>query len=76
MEGQKLGNRSILERGTLAQSLSHSVTYLVTHPLFFYRICKNKSSRLPIHVSDTAANSQDGSSQEFVGAAAAKECNI
>jgi hypothetical protein len=35
-----------------------------------------KSSRLPIHVSDSAANSLDGSSQEFVGAAAARECNI
>ena len=33
-------------------------------------------SRLLIHVSYTAANSQDGSSLEFVAAAAARECNI
>ena len=33
-------------------------------------------SRLLNHVSDTAANSQDGSSLEFVAAAAARECNI
>ena len=53
MEGQKLGNRSILgERH--GPWLSHSLT----------------------HVSDTAANSQDGSSLEFVAAAAARECNI
>ena len=32
--------------------------------------------RLLIHVSDTAANNQDGSSLEFVAAAAARECNI
>ena len=31
---------------------------------------------LPIHVSDTAANSKDGSYLEFVTAAAARECNI
>jgi hypothetical protein len=35
-----------------------------------------QSLRLPIHVSDTAANSQDGSSLEFVAAATARECNI
>ena len=32
--------------------------------------------RLIIHVSVTTANSQDGSSLEFVAAAAARECNI
>ena len=53
MEGQKLGNRSILgER----------------HRPWL--------RRLIIHVSVTAANSQDGSSLEFVAAAAARECNI
>ena len=31
---------------------------------------------LPIHVSDTAANSQDGLSPKFVAGAAAMECNI
>ena len=43
---------------------------------FFYGKCRKKSSRLPIHVSDTAANSHDGSSLEFVAAATARECNI
>ena len=56
--------------------MAHSVTYLVTHPLFFYKKCRNKSSILPIHVSGTAANNQDGSSLELVAAAAARECNI
>ena len=37
---------------------------------------KEKSSKLPIHVLDTAASSQDGLSLKFVVAAAAKECNI
>ena len=60
------------EARTLVQSVTHSVTY----PLFFYRKGRNMTSRLPIHVSDTAANSQDGSSLEFVAAAAARECNI
>ena len=53
MEGQKLGNRSMLgER----------------HGPWL--------RRLMIHVSDTAANSEDGSSLEFVAAAVASECNI
>ena len=64
------------ETRTLAQSLTHSVTYWVTHPPFFFRKCWNKSNRLPIHVSGTAANSQDGSSLEFVAATADRECNI
>ena len=37
---------------------------------------QEKSNRLPIHASDTAANSQDGLSPKFVAAAAARECNI
>ena len=31
---------------------------------------------LPIQISDTVPNSKDGSSLEFVAAAAARECNI
>ena len=50
MEGQKLGNMSLLGG--------------------------EKSNRLPIHVSNTAADSQDGLSPKFVAAAAARECNI
>ena len=38
--------------------------------------CRNKSSRQPINILDTAANSQDGSSLEFVAAAGAREYNI
>ena len=77
MEGQKLGNRSRLGKtGTLAQSLSHSVTHQVTHSLFFYRECRSRSSTLPIHISETAVTSQDGSSLEFVAATAGRECNI
>ena len=33
-------------------------------------------NRLPIHVSDTAVTSQDGSSLEFVAATEGRECNI
>ena len=33
-------------------------------------------SRLPIHVSDIAVTSQDGSSLEFVTATEGRECNI
>ena len=73
MEGQKLGNRSRLGKtGTLAHSLSH----LVPPSLFFYRECRSKSSTLPIQVSETALNSEDGSSLEFVAATAGRECNI
>ena len=57
--------------GGTYQSLTESLTHS-----FFYRKCRNKSSRLPIYVSDTAANSQDGSSPEFVAATAAREGNI
>ena len=77
MEGQKLGNRSRLGKtGTLAQSLTHSVTYRVTHSFFFYRECRSRSSTLPIQVSDTAVTSQYGSSLEFVAATAGRESNI
>ena len=78
MEGQKLGNRSILgERHGpwLSHSLTQSLTDSFTH-FFFYKKYRNTSSRLPIYVSDTDANSQDGSSLEFVAAVAARECNI
>ena len=64
------------ETGTLAQSLTHSVTHRVTHSLFFYRECRSRSSKLPIHISETAIASQDGSTLEFVAATAGRECNI
>ena len=78
MEGQKLGKRSILgERygPWLSHSLTQSLTESLTHS-YFYRKYRNKSSRLAIHVLDTAANSQDGSSLEFVAATTARECKI
>ena len=69
MEGQKLGKMSILgKRHSLTQSLNESLTHSFS--------TENVGTRLPIHVSDTAAISQDGSSLEFFAAAAARECNI
>ena len=64
------------EARTLAKSLTQSVTQIVIHPLICYRKCRNQSCRLPFYVSDTAANSQDGSSLECIEAAAARKCKI
>ena len=77
MEGQELGNRSILGERHGPGSVTHSLSHLLSHtPTLFYRKCRNHGSRLPLHVPDTAANIQDGSPLEFVATAAARECNI
>ena len=75
MEGQKLGNRSILGERQ-GPWLTHSLTQILVESLTHSFSTENVDSRLPIHVSDTAANSLDGSSLEFVAAAAARECDI
>ena len=59
MEGKKLGNRSILggEAGTLAQSLTHSVTYHSPPPLL------QLHTRIIVH-AQTAAQQQSNGSYE------------
>ena len=64
-DGGAEGEHSGVEARTLAHSLTLSV-----------RTYRNKGIRLPTHVSETAANSQDCSCLEFVAAPVAREGNI
>ena len=78
MEGQKLGNRSRLEERQ-GPWLTHSLTETLTESLTHSLSTKNAGAEAvccQFMFQTLHANSQDGSSLEFVAATAARECNI